>query len=886
MKLTFSVCIFLTFSFQIAFAQEIEVLWDSIYKQSSSELLRELILLDDGRLAGVAEMCPKKKEKDALFFFIDTKTGEMNRFPFPGFRNQVFKDVAEADFGGFYLVGYKNVEGENEQQGWLVRLDENGNILQNETYGGIGGDEFQEIIWLNRGPGVIIGQKSNIPEGYLWLKTINKDKIEDKNAFGDGFISDLAGMEKDEQNRIWICSNTKKRDDIWLIETKSHFLLPKPVSIGQKSDDEVHAIWVTEEGEVLAAGKTYKAINGESDSWLATYDPTFEEALFKDFNYPSDDKATAIYQAPNGKKWMAQRSKSKNSSIIAWEKDDLEEVVMEFNRATDFECIRIFKTQQGTYIAAGTSNVPSGKRRAVRIIHFKNGDLLASKGLGKLEVSKNPSFEDSDGDEHLSPGEWATVYFSLKNLGDAPVETGKITVKIKPADGGLTITRGDNQFIPYMAAGKEREFKIGLRGEENLSPGEIEFEIKVEPKGQIPFFLGFKLECRDPVELVPKSAIASDETTFILQQPRLGDGRRKLSVTDNRQAIKLTLVSKKMLKSEDVKLVINNTVQKQQKADEMTWDFLEEQQSGFAFEYSTVLNMTDSINVVYVMVDDYKMDSIVFELKSNAPNLHILSVGPTYPNLKYTVRDARAFAQAFAKQADKGFFDEIYVDTILTGLSTTHGSIKSKFKSLLARWDTLQNQNMTDKILPNDYLVIFYSGHGIRKDTTFYLMPSDYLVNQDDDLLLDYEYLLTEYLNKIKCKKILFMDACHSGTAKNNMVNTTLAKAIVDANNSAPGLMSFLSCSANEFSYEDREWRGGHGAFTTAILEAIEDDKLGLTSERDENYIPVSARILADYLKKRVPELVQSQGASQNPILTTNELPYYLTIFVKENENR
>lgn len=884
MKITFLLTLFSFFLSNLTFSQEIVVLWDSIYERSSSEILRELILLDDGNLAGVGEVRSKKNKKDALFFFIDMKKGEMVRHPFPGLRNQVFKDVVEADFGGYYLVGYKNVDGSEDQQGWLMRLDEKGKVLLNKTYGGIGGDQFEEIVWLNRGPGIIAGYNAKNAEGYLWIKTVNGNTVKEKPPIGNGFIKDLVGMEKDGNNQIWLCGNTLEEDDIWVMQSQSDFLNQKTVLVGQKNDDLVHATWVTEDGEVLIAGRTWKAINGETDVWLAEYDATFEQPVFKDFDFPSSDWATAIYQSPNQKKWMAQYSKSKESAIIAWEKDGLEDIMMKFNRKNDFEIIRIFKTQRGTYIAAGTSRTPSGKKDAIRIIHFKNGDLFTSKGFGKLEVSKKPTLVGSDDDGYISSGEWATIYFSLKNTGNSAIKSGKISVKMSPKNSGLTITRGENQWIPFMNPDKEKEFKIGLRGEDNLGTGKINFEIKIEPEGLLPFTESFTIECEQPQtqpKNPPPNLANTTGTTIFLEQPRIGDGRRKIPIKENKQPFRLSLVTNnRNLKTEDVKIVINDTPQKQQKAEDTFLDFIVEENKSFKFDYSTVLTLSDSINVVYVMVGDSKMDSIVFELRTNAPNLHVLAIGPSYSNLKYTARDARSFAQAFAKQADKGFFNEVFIDTILTELRTTRGGIKSRFKNLLQRWDPLQNQSLPNKIDTSDYLIIFYSGHGVKKEDGFYLMPSDYLVNNDEDLLLEYDYLLREYLNKIKCKKIIFMDACHSGKiGSKNMVDKTLARAIIDANNSAPGLMSFLSCSANESSYEDEDWLGGHGAFTTAILEAVEGDKLNLQSANDEYYVPVSARILFDYLKQRVPELVPGQ----NPILTTNELPYWLTIFAKEN---
>lgn len=59
------------------------------------------------------------------------------------YENGAFYSIIKCN-DGYMVVGYKRCN--NNTQGWLVKIDAEGNIIWEKTYGGKGDDEFKKII--------------------------------------------------------------------------------------------------------------------------------------------------------------------------------------------------------------------------------------------------------------------------------------------------------------------------------------------------------------------------------------------------------------------------------------------------------------------------------------------------------------------------------------------------------------------------------------------------------------------------------------------------------------------------------------------------------------------------------------------------------------------
>ena len=279
-------------------------------------------------------------------------------------------------------------------------------------------------------------------------------------------------------------------------------------------------------------------------------------------------------------------------------------------------------------------------------------------------------------------------------------------------------------------------------------------------------------------------------------------------------------------------------------------------------------------------------EPLIINYQNNQPNLYIFSVGITYDesfnlgDLNYTDDDASQFSGQFklAKERMEGkIFNKINI------LNPKVGTVDAiAIKKDIAKIQSKNNYEIRE----NDLLIIFLSGHGDVIDDKFKLLGSDY--DKDNGRILehttvDYQIDIIEQLNEIvKCRKMIFLDACHSGGATSSILDGTFT--------------TFSSSTTEETSMEHDNWK--NGAFTEAMLEAFRNVKSegldndnniirNLQATTDDNILTLGE--LIEYTKLRVPKLIQDlnlpdKEKSQHPTLSdiTNKELLNIPIYVIE----
>lgn len=283
--------------------------------------------------------------------------------------------------------------------------------------------------------------------------------------------------------------------------------------------------------------------------------------------------------------------------------------------------------------------------------------------------------------------------------------------------------------------------------------------------------------------------------------------------------------------------------------------------------YQVIVELTTSRGVV-------RSNPMIIRYDPERPNLHILSIGTTNRDLKYTAKDAKDFAYTLEARA-KGLFKQIYTTALIDSALTTERGMRKAFKTVR---DNYENPNVENRIFNKDYLVVFISSHGkTSEDKRFKLLPSDYNPTDGDDFAIDYQDVTLAALDKVKCHKLIFIDACHSGAARGSKADID-AESLMKLSRAALGTTTITSCRSDEQSYEDADWQ--NGAFTEALMEALTNkkctDDTGTFSSDTNSDRKITIREVYDFIKRRVPNLVKTQKAArvteQNPILNESDL--------------
>ena len=224
----------------------------------------------------------------------------------------------------------------------------------------------------------------------------------------------------------------------------------------------------------------------------------------------------------------------------------------------------------------------------------------------------------------------------------------------------------------------------------------------------------------------------------------------------------------------------------------------------------------------------------------------------TSQNLDYPDRDANELAKMFKSQEGK-LFKEVHTKT-LTNADATVRNIKIQLNRFLKQASS------------EDLIVIFLAGHGvISSDQELYFVAHDSDMNEAYTglELLDFAKFLE---NRPPSQKALFMmDICHAGaygTTSKRRGNALTSEEAISMIEQGTGSVVLASSTGRESSYENANFRGGHGAFTAALLEGMEG-RADTEAGNGDGYVFINE--LTSYVSRRVPKLTDGAQHPTTP---------------------
>lgn len=327
---------------------------------------------------------------------------------------------------------------------------------------------------------------------------------------------------------------------------------------------------------------------------------------------------------------------------------------------------------------------------------------------------------------------------------------------------------------------------------------------------------------------------------------------QELTVSKKKLEIKLRLIGVNSINKENFHVYINNRPVTGEKFDETSL-------LGATFKTDVFLEHGVNKIVVKYKYSNVEVSSAPLEViySSVLPKLHLLSIGVTHADLKYTVADAVDFSNVFKYQSkgNSKLFSEVSTRTLF-GKRATAKEIRGNVERLRTEY------RFNETISEEDLIILFISSHGYieKSDREFYLKGSDYNPIAATTTSLKFKDVL-EILNTVSCKKLIFIDACESGAKSSEDIQ----QAIEYLSRPLDGFSIFTSSKGNQRSFESESWE--NGAFTEALLEAFSG-----SADSDKNSL-VTINELEKYIKSRVPEIVlKEKNEIQNPEIIRNDL--------------
>jgi len=343
---------------------------------------------------------------------------------FGGSEDERGSSIIQTQDGGFAILGFSLsndgdvTENEGLQDYWLVKLDSNGNISWQKSFGYQGADSGISVIQTND-QGFLIsgtldvtasGGEGNSSRGsnrhaggdYWVLKLDTIGNMEWSKYFGGNFTDTPHDVIQTEDNGFIIVGSSDSDDtdisnnigtyDFWILKISASGNLIWEKSFGGSQIDEARAIVKTDDGNYIIAGDTRSNDNdisnnkGAADLWLIKITPEGNLLWEKTIGGSNFDVARSIVKSQNNGFILAGSSRS-NDINVSLNKGQNDAWILKVDEVGNL----LWETTIGGSnidFAYSVAELNNGSIVGVGDSTSNDGDILENKGFTDLLIIK------------------------------------------------------------------------------------------------------------------------------------------------------------------------------------------------------------------------------------------------------------------------------------------------------------------------------------------------------------------------------------------------------------------------------------------------------------------------------------------------------------------
>jgi hypothetical protein len=186
--------------------------------------------------------------------------------------------VCTAD-GGYALAGVTSSDGNGETDFWLVKVDSSGNVQWNRTFGGQTDDVATCVIQTSDGGYAVAGYwlEDDSSEDALMVKTDSLGNVEWTRTYGGAGGESIYSVVQTSEGGYALAGvstsyNDEGKPDFWLVKTDSNGIMEWNKTYTEQNTDCAKSLVQTSDGGYTMAGFVRQAIIAPSDVWVIKVD--------------------------------------------------------------------------------------------------------------------------------------------------------------------------------------------------------------------------------------------------------------------------------------------------------------------------------------------------------------------------------------------------------------------------------------------------------------------------------------------------------------------------------------------------------------------------------------------------------------------------------------
>ena len=276
--------------------------------------------------------------------------------------------VEQTTDGGFIISGESSSYGSNALDFWLVKTDENGNEVWNQTYGGSLHDSARSAKQTADGGYILAGETWSYGAGTFdfWLVKTDENGNEEWNQTYGGSEHDRAYSVQQTTDggyivAGWTCSYGAGNEDFWLVRTDENGNEEWNQTYGGGSYDKAFSVQRTLDEGFIVAGVTRSYGAGFADFWLVKTDEYGNEEWNQTYGGTYHEGAYSVQQTTDGGYIVAGYTESYGAGfddiwLVKTDENGNEEWNQAYGGSEQDRAYSVQQTLDGGYIIAGMSS--------------------------------------------------------------------------------------------------------------------------------------------------------------------------------------------------------------------------------------------------------------------------------------------------------------------------------------------------------------------------------------------------------------------------------------------------------------------------------------------------------------------------------------------------
>ena len=313
-----------------------------------------------------------------------------------GAGDDVAKACIETTLGDFVIVGYTKSTRNEQSDLWVVKLSKTGNLIWEKRFGGAGYDFAYDVDETVNKELIIVGSTQSKGAGghdfWVLKLDVNGNLLWDK-TFG-GTDHDFANaVEVTSDGGIAVAGYTKSKglgfSDFWILKLDKFGTLTWDKTFGGANFDEATDILETFDKQFLVAGYTSSKGNGEHDFWILKISANGQLVWEETYGGSNHDLAYDIHPSLNGGYYVTGKTSSQghgNSDIWVCELDVYGKKIwgQVYGRSGSDAAFAITQTFSGELLLGGYS-MTTNDGYDIQILNIgERGEIIWNQNFGGI----------------------------------------------------------------------------------------------------------------------------------------------------------------------------------------------------------------------------------------------------------------------------------------------------------------------------------------------------------------------------------------------------------------------------------------------------------------------------------------------------------------------